>query len=105
MTEPSASSVRDAAALIFAAERLIGDADDPHDVATAIDTLARAAKALRPNHLDDALAHVAHRARYIAAQQHGTVPSSDDPHAPSLFDDTPVVSGDVEALRSRVRGG
>ena len=60
--ESSASAVRDAAHLIAAAEELLAIAHDPVEAATYIGTIADAAKALRANHLADALEHVRYRA-------------------------------------------
>jgi|GEM_PF-5270538 len=60
--ESSASAVRDAAHLIAAAEELLAISPDPVEAATYIGTIADAAKALRANHLADALEHVRYRA-------------------------------------------
>ena len=117
MTEHATSAVRDAADLIFAAEELLDLAtgDDLATVASAVDRIARAAKALRPGHLDDALAHVAARAMFVAQerQRYQAVKSwtetalddLDDRHAAAVdaLVGTPD-SPDVEALRERVRG-
>lgn len=65
-TETSASAVRDAAHLIAAAEEILALAPDPEEAATYIGTVADAAKALRANHLADALEHVRYRADRIA---------------------------------------
>ena len=65
-TETSASAVRDAAHLIGAAEELLAIAADPAEVAIYIGTIADAAKALRANHLEDALEHVHYRATRLA---------------------------------------
>lgn len=63
---PETSAVRDAAALIGAAEELLDLAPDPKEAATYIGTIADAAKALRANHLADALEHVHYRAGRLA---------------------------------------
>ena len=63
---PETSAVRDAAALIGAAEELLDLALDPKEAATYIGTIADAAKALRANHLADALEHVHYRAGRLA---------------------------------------
>jgi hypothetical protein len=109
MTEPSnTSSVRDAADLIFAAEELLTLAgpDDLGRVAAAVDRVARAAKALRPNHLDDALEHVAARAVFLSSGVPLTAaPDVDRRRAAAVDALVDAADGpDVDALRERVRG-
>lgn len=128
MAETNASAVREAAALIFAAEDLLdlGASDDLDRIAAAVTQIARSGKALRANHLDDALAHVAARAEWVAQERRRWEPQMKsapaDPWglADTVVDDTrdrdarreaavdtlvgtPDVA-DVAALRDRVRG-
>lgn len=108
-----ASSVRDATDLIFAAEELMDlvDPDQLGRVAAAIDRIARAAKALRPNHLDDALDHVVARATYVEGERVGwtqqmtlDVDDRDDRHVAAVDALVEPVRQDVDALAERVRG-
>ena len=126
MAETNASAVRDAADLIYAAEILLDQSlDATADTVAAIDRIARAAKALRANHLDDALAHVAARAEWIATERARWVPGDSYPvtvdpagrsdrdarHATAV-DEIVLGAGaepvpetpDVAARRDRVRG-
>lgn len=115
-TPSAASSVRDAADLIFAAEELLtlADVDDLGRVTAAIDRMARAAKALRANHLDDALDHVAARAAFLHTTRPRPVmgslvldsrPDADDRDGRrDAAVDALVDAADVDALRDRVRG-
>ena len=127
MAETNASAVRDAADLIYAAEILLDQSlDATADTVAAIDRIARAAKALRANHLDDALAHVAARAEWIATERARWVPgdsdhpvtvdptgrSDRDARHEAAVDEIVLGAGaepvpetpDVAALRDRVRG-
>lgn len=106
--QTTASSVRDAADLIFAAEEMLSfaDPDDLGRIAAAIDRIARAAKALRPNHLDDALDHVAARAVFLGSGAPlRPAPSDVDRRRQAAVDTLVGTPGpDVDALRDRVRG-
>lgn len=109
--QTNTSAVRDAADLIFAAEELltVGAIDELDRVSAAVDRIARAAKALRPNHLDDALDHVASRAAFLASNHPRTDHvGQDEPDQRGIAAVDQVIANreaqDVEALRDRVRG-
>ena len=113
---PETSAVRDAAALIGAAEELLDLAPDPKEAATYIGTIADAAKALRANHLADALEHVHYRAGRLAdTRPSGSLlerdPSSDEeePSSEAAARDARHEAAvdalvDPEELRARVHG-
>lgn len=109
--QTNTSAVRDAADLIFAAEELltVGAVNDLPRVSAAVDRIARAAKSLRPNHLDDALDHVASRAAFLTSSHPATYDvEPDDPDQRPIAAADEVIAKreaqDVDALRDRVRG-
>jgi hypothetical protein len=78
-TTPETSAVRDSTRLIAAAEELMAEARNPRLVSDFVAEIAAAAKAMRPHHIDDTLAHIAHRAERIEAiRPLGWLVDSDD---------------------------
>jgi hypothetical protein len=106
MTDTTTSAVRAATRLIGAAEELMAAAPNPRVAAELIGDLALAAKELRANHLDDALAHVEYRGGWYADNRpaglvgwsgtfSATVDSDGEPWAPEPDDTPPPTPADV----------